>query len=86
MKIAVEVKLKSRKYGIKKVTETSYIVYTSKAPEKNQANEDIIKQLARYFDVSKSQVEIVLGKTLTSKIISIDCDVLKNDKIDLTKK
>jgi uncharacterized protein len=72
MKIAVEVKLKSRKYGIKKLTETSYEVYTYKPPEKNQANEDVVKQLARYFDVPKSQVEILLGKTITSKIIEID--------------
>jgi uncharacterized protein YggU (UPF0235/DUF167 family) len=72
MKITVEVKLKSKKYGIKKLTETSYVVYTYKPPEKNQANEDVIKQLARYFDVSKSQVEILLGKTITSKIIEID--------------
>lgn len=86
MKISVEAKLKSRKYGITKITDNKYVVYTYKAPENNAANEDIIKQFARYFDVAKSQVEIILGKTSTSKLIEVDCDVSKIPKNDLTKK
>lgn len=34
---------------------------TSK-PEKGEANKEIIKKLAKYFDVSKSKVKIIAGE------------------------
>jgi uncharacterized protein YggU (UPF0235/DUF167 family) len=72
MKILIEVKLKSKKSGVEKLDENSYIVYTNKEPKNNEANKDILEQLSRYFKVTKTRIEIILGKTMKKKIVKID--------------
>ena len=71
MKILIEVKLKSKKSGVEKLDENSYIVYTNKEPKNNEANKDILEQLSRYFKVTKTRIEIILGKTMKKKIVKI---------------
>lgn len=41
-------------------------------PEKGKANEVVIGLIAKYFDVQKSAVKIIKGKTASIKIIHIE--------------
>jgi len=72
MKILVDVKLKSKKSLVEKISDNHFVVYTLKEAKDNKANIDIIKQLAEYFNIAKSNITIVLGKTMKQKIIEID--------------
>ena len=47
-------------------------VYTTVAPENGRANDAVIKALAKYFCVAKSQIKIVRGDTARDKVIEID--------------
>lgn len=41
-------------------------------PEKGKANTELIKKLAKHFDVSSSQVRIVVGLKSRRKIVEIE--------------
>lgn len=49
-----------------------YEVKLKAVREKGKANEKIIETLASYFNISKSQVEILRGKSSTIKTIKIE--------------
>ena len=70
MKISVTVKLKSKQEKVEK-TDNGYLVYVKEPPIENRANEAIVKLLAEYFNVSKSQVIILKGLTSKHKIVEI---------------
>lgn len=40
-------------------------------PEKGKANEEIIKKLANYFKINRSQIKIISGLKSKNKIIEI---------------
>lgn len=75
MKILVNVKLKSSKNGVEKLEDGSYIVYTKKEAKNNMANNDIVKQISKYFGVNKNSVSIVLGHKIKKKIIEISLTI-----------
>ena len=70
MKISVTVKLKSKQEKIEKI-DNIYMVYVKAPPIENKANEAIVKLLAKHFNVSKSQVNIIRGLTSRHKIVEI---------------
>jgi len=41
-------------------------------PEDGKANRELVKKLARHFDVSSSQVRIVSGTKSRKKVVSIE--------------
>jgi len=49
-----------------------YKVWVKEAPVDGKANEAIAKALAKYFDVSKSQVSLVSGATSKNKVFEIN--------------
>lgn len=50
-------------------------VHTTAAPVDGAANSGVIKLLAEYFDVPKSQINIVRGETARDKVVEIPiCD------------
>lgn len=53
-----------------------YRVYTTTAPESGKANEAVIKQLSKYFDIPKSSIKIVRGQTGRDKVFTFQ------DKVD----
>jgi hypothetical protein len=71
MKIFVSVKPNKSKEGVEKISDTEFIVYTKKLAVEGRANEDVVKQLAKYFKISKSAVSVVRGKTTKKKIVEI---------------
>lgn len=72
MKLSVKVKPKAKKEKIEKIDDGYFAVAVSAPAEKGLANEAVIAALAEYFNVSKSRVAIVSGRTSRKKIIEID--------------
>jgi uncharacterized protein YggU (UPF0235/DUF167 family) len=59
------------KENTKKADLVTYRVSIKEAPINGQANEAIIKALAEYFTVSKSNVHLVSGQSSKQKIFEI---------------
>ncbi len=71
MRIYIKVTPKSSRNKIEKVSTGEYKVWVTVAPEKNKANRAVIELLAKYFQVSKSQISIIAGKTTAKKLVEI---------------
>ena len=71
MRIYVRVSSRSSKNEIVKVSKGEYKVKLTAPPVGGEANKMLIKVLAEYFDVSKSSVQIVGGKSARIKIVDI---------------
>lgn len=69
--ILIQVKINTVREGIEKVSDDEYIVWTKKKAIENKANEDVIAQCAKYFNVSKTKIQIVRGKTSKKKYIEV---------------
>ena len=52
----------------------SLIVYTKESPIDNRANIDIIKQLAKYYGIAKSNIKIKSGLSSKNKLFIIDIE------------
>lgn len=72
MRIYVKVTPRAGRNEVVKVFEGEYKVKITAPPEKGKANEAVIEILADYFDVSKSSVNIIAGKTARVKIIDVE--------------
>jgi uncharacterized protein YggU (UPF0235/DUF167 family) len=46
-------------------------IWTTKAPEKGRANDDVVDMLAEHFRVAKSCVQLVRGQTSSKKTFKI---------------
>ncbi len=73
-RIYVKVTPKAGKNQVKKITENEYKVWLTATPEKGKANKALIKLLAEYFGVSKSNVRILVGQTARIKIVDVLVD------------
>lgn len=71
MKISVTVKPNSRKEGIEKQDDGSYIVRANAPATEGRANERVIELLAKHFGVSKSRIDLNSGARSKKKIFSI---------------
>jgi len=71
MNIYIKVKPKSHKEKIEKVDEAHFIVCTQKIPEKGRANDDVVRLLAKYFNISPSRVILTSGLTSRNKTATI---------------
>lgn len=71
MRIYVRVTPRSVKKEIIKIRDAEYKVKVTAPPEKGRANEEVIELLSEYFDVAKSKINILGGKSARVKIIDI---------------
>ena len=71
MKITVKVKPNAGRNEVKRLTENSFEVKVSVAPEKGKANERVRELLAAFLEVSKSRVNLVRGAASREKIFEI---------------
>lgn len=71
MRIYVRVTARASLEKVEKIDENQYKVWLKKSPVKGEANKALISILADYFDVPKSAVEIIAGKTARDKMIEI---------------
>ncbi|MBS9390619.1 MAG: DUF167 domain-containing protein [Dolichospermum sp. WA123] len=72
MQKRVKVKPNSKQQKIEELADSSLIVYLKSPPVDGKANEELIKLLAKKFDVSKSSIRIKSGTTSRQKVIEID--------------
>jgi len=70
-RIYVKVSPRSSKNEIIQISEGEYKVKLTAAPVDGQANDMLIQILSKHFDVSKSNLTIVGGKTAKVKIVDI---------------
>lgn len=69
--IEVKVKVRSSKNEVEKISESSYLVKLKASPVENQANKMLVKIMADYFDLSKSQIVIKSGQKSKNKLLII---------------
>lgn len=63
---------KSKKEGIKKLSQDRFEIKVKEKAERNLANQKIIELLAEYFGVTEKDVKIINGHHHPSKLISIE--------------
>ncbi|MDO8529175.1 MAG: DUF167 domain-containing protein [bacterium] len=56
---------------MKKLSENDYEVWITAPPIDGKANDMLLKVLAEYFNVSKSSLTIIGGKTAKTKLVEI---------------
>ena len=71
MRIYIKVIPKSSQRKVEKMDDGTYKVWVTVVPEKGKANQEVVKLLAKYFQVSKSQITILSGKTAKVKLVEI---------------
>lgn len=69
MQIKIRVIPRARQSKIVAESDGSLRVYTNVAPTDGKANDAVVKMLAKYLDVPKTQIKIVRGETSHDKII-----------------
>jgi uncharacterized protein YggU (UPF0235/DUF167 family) len=70
MKISVTVKPNSNKGPLVELQpDGSYLIYVREIASGSQANEALIKTLAKYFSIPKSNLKIVRGLSSRHKLI-----------------
>jgi uncharacterized protein (TIGR00251 family) len=74
MQKRVKVKPNSKHQSIKEKPDGSFTVHLKSPPVDGKANEELIKILAKRFDVSKSKLIIKSGLSSRQKLIEIDTD------------
>lgn len=72
MRIYVKASPRSSKNEVIKISEGEYKVKITAAPVDGQANDMLINVLAKFFDVPKSRVNIVGGKSAKIKMVDIN--------------
>lgn len=71
MKIFIKVKTVAKHNAVKKIDNSHYAVSVKEPPIQGKANQAIIKTLAKYFGVKKSNIKIISGLTSKQKIVEI---------------
>ncbi len=71
-KITVQVKLKSKREGVEKLDDGTFIVRCNEPPIDGKANKKIILLLAKFLGVTKSQITLAHGQTSKTKVFTID--------------
>lgn len=72
MQKRVKVKPNSKRQKIEELADGSLIIHLKSPPVDGKANEELIKLLAKKFDVPKSYIRIRSGTTSRQKVIEID--------------
>lgn len=71
MRIYVKVSPRSSRNEVTRMAEGEYKVKLTAPPVDGEANAMLIKVLAEYFDVPKSSISIIGGKSAKTKIVEI---------------
>lgn len=72
MQKRVKVKPNSKQQSVKEETDGSFTIHLKSPPVDGKANEELIKILAKKFDVPKSKIRIKSGLSSRQKLIEID--------------
>lgn len=69
--ITVYVKPQSKHLYIKQLDDKNYEIAITSKPEKGKANKEIIEELANFFKIKKTQIQILKGHKSREKKIQI---------------
>ena len=72
MRITIKVKTNAGRNEVIKVDNSNFEVKTTITPEDGKANASVIEQLAKYFRVAKSKVNIIKGRPAHVKFVEIE--------------
>lgn len=72
MQKRVKVKPNSKQQSVKEETDGSLTIDLKSPPVDGKANEELIKTLAKKFDVPKSKIRIKSGLSSRQKLIEVD--------------
>ena len=67
MKIFVKVKPNAKENRVKQVGDNQFAVWVKARPQKGEANQELIRVLAEYFDIAKSCITLAKGQTSKHK-------------------
>jgi uncharacterized protein (TIGR00251 family) len=70
----VKVHPRSRKQEIFELGENSYKIHVKSAPAKGEANQEVLRLIAKFFSVPVSSVKIIRGFKSRDKLITIEYD------------
>lgn len=71
MKIFVTAKPRAKNNRVEEIDDNHFAVSVTALPVKGLANRAIIEELAKYFNVSKSEVKLISGFSSKNKIFDI---------------
>lgn len=71
MRLFVKVKTRSKKSGVEKLDEASFVVRVKEAPIEGKANEAVIKALAENLNIASWRIKILSGSTSSNKVVEI---------------
>ncbi len=71
MKISVKVKPNAKQERLEKIDESNFSVWVKEKPREGKANHAVIKILANYFGVARSEVILLKGQTSKQKIFEV---------------
>jgi uncharacterized protein len=74
MKIQVKVKPNSKQQSITEEADGSLTIQLKAPPVEGKANDELIKLLAKKYQVPKSKIAIQLGASSKMKLVDIDLD------------
>lgn len=74
MQKTIKVKPNSKQQTIKQEADGSLTISLKSPPIDGKANEELIKLLAKKFNVPKSRIAIKLGLSSRQKVVEIDSD------------
>jgi len=72
--LSVKVHPKSRKQEVIQLGENTYKIHVASAPSKGEANQEVCKLIAKFFNVPVSRVKINRGHKSRNKFITIHRD------------
>ncbi len=69
----VEIKVKTNSSKSEVILKDTYlIVKVHSLPQDGKANQEVIKTLSSYFDISKSKIKIIKGLKSKNKLIEVE--------------
>jgi uncharacterized protein (TIGR00251 family) len=71
MIVNVKVTPKAKLSRIEKLSETSYKIHVTQAPEDNKANKAVLELLAEHLSVRKNQVVLIRGEKSRNKVVEV---------------
>ena len=71
MRISAKIIPNSKQAEVIKLSNSTYRIKVNAPSKQNKANNQLIEIIAKYFKVSKSEVEIIHGQKSRNKLIEI---------------
>jgi uncharacterized protein YggU (UPF0235/DUF167 family) len=72
MKLSIKVKARAKQENVKETGDNSLEVWVRELAQKGQANQAVIKAIAKHLKITQNKVKILRGQTSSCKVVAID--------------